>query len=220
MSARAHAAARAHREQAERLPAAAQLVDHGDDHAGAGGRDRVAEAAAAAVDVDDRRVDAERADGRHRHRAERLVDLEQVDVVDGRARHARAPWGSRRRAHAGAARLDADRWPTTRSGPAAQAVRVGVVAAGEHDRGGGVVDARRVAGGDGRVLELGVERLELGERLDGHAARGCSSTANSRVTPSRSGYLDRHDLLLERARVDRRDGLPWTVAAHSSSRRG
>ena len=100
------------------LAPAAQLVDHRDDHARTGGRDRVTEAAAAAVHVDDRRVDAERADRRHRHRAERLVDLDQVDVVDGEAGTLERLRDRDRRAHAGAGRLDARRWPTTRSGPA------------------------------------------------------------------------------------------------------
>ena len=100
--------------------AAGQLVEHGDDHAGAGGGDRVAEAAAAAVDVEDVVVDAEGAAGGDRHRAERLVDLEQVDVVDAQP----GPGEGLRDGVDGApcrcaAGVDADRRPTSGCGPAA-----------------------------------------------------------------------------------------------------
>jgi hypothetical protein len=56
-------------------------MDHGDDYPGSGGRDWMAEAAPAAVDVDDRLVKPELANGRDGNGAERLVDLEQVDVA-------------------------------------------------------------------------------------------------------------------------------------------
>ena len=79
--------------------------------------DRVAEAATAAVDVDDVGVDAERADRGDRHRAERLVDLEQVDVVDRQAGRARAPsgWPASAPCRCGPARGRTT--PTTRRGP-------------------------------------------------------------------------------------------------------
>ena len=63
------------------LPAAPQLVEHRHHHARARARDRMAEAAPTAVDVHDGVVDAELTAGGHGHRAERLVDLEQVDVA-------------------------------------------------------------------------------------------------------------------------------------------
>ena len=102
------------------LPRAAQLVDHRDDHARAGARDRVTEAGAAAVDVHDllRRCPSLR-DGRDRHRAERLVDLPQVDVARSTSRCGRAPSGSRAWARGRCARARGRPMPTTATGPSA-----------------------------------------------------------------------------------------------------
>ena len=59
-----------------------------DEHA-AGGADRVAERHRAAVDVDLVPVDAGVAEELEHHGGERLVDLEQVDVVERHARPSR-----------------------------------------------------------------------------------------------------------------------------------
>src|SRR4051794_39963415 len=74
-------AAGADRRAAEPPAAAAQLVDERHQDAGAAGADRVAERDGTAVHVHLRLVNAEHADRVDRHGRERLVDLEQVDVV-------------------------------------------------------------------------------------------------------------------------------------------
>src|SRR3954467_8649257 len=79
------AAAGADRGDAEPAAAAAQLVDQRAEDAGARGPDRVAERDRPAVHVDLRLVDADHAHRVECHRGERLVDLEQVDVVDRQA---------------------------------------------------------------------------------------------------------------------------------------
>src|SRR3954452_1576309 len=79
----AHAATGAHGHDAQRRVPSAELPEHRHDHARAGRRDRVPEAAATAVDVDDAGVDAQLAGDRDRHGAERLVDLPRLDVADG-----------------------------------------------------------------------------------------------------------------------------------------
>lgn len=53
-------------------------------HPGAGGGHRVAQGDAAAVDVDLVGVEGEAAHDGHAHRREGLVDLEEVDVVEGK----------------------------------------------------------------------------------------------------------------------------------------
>ena len=53
--------------------------------------DRVAERDRAAVDVDARGVELEPADARERLRGERLVQLDEIEVVDASSRRARAP---------------------------------------------------------------------------------------------------------------------------------
>src|SRR6266704_3675690 len=63
-----------------------QLVDECGEHPAAGRRDRVADGAAAAVDVDLGRVDVQDPDAGDAHGRERLVDLEERDVADGQAR--------------------------------------------------------------------------------------------------------------------------------------
>src|SRR3984893_19327889 len=77
-----HAAAGAHRQHADTPTAPAQFVDRRGDHPGTGRRDRVAEADTRPVDVDDLLVEPEFAGTRHRLGRERLVDLEQCDVLE------------------------------------------------------------------------------------------------------------------------------------------
>src|ERR1700728_2304151 len=76
-----HTAAGAHRQHADTSTAPAQFVDRRGDHAGAGCSDRVAEADARSVDVDDLLIESQFAGTRHRLRGECLVDLEQCDVL-------------------------------------------------------------------------------------------------------------------------------------------
>ena len=116
---RAHAAARAHAREADAAAAAAQLVHRGDDHAGAGGGDRVTERAAGAVRVGDVLREAELAARRDRHRRERLVDLGEVDVADRQAGALERLRDRGDRAEAGVARAARPPTPTTRSWRAA-----------------------------------------------------------------------------------------------------
>ena len=62
-----------------------QAVDQRAGDAGAGHAERVADGDGAAVDVELVEVDAQVAVARDDLRGERLVDLDQVDVVDGHA---------------------------------------------------------------------------------------------------------------------------------------
>src|ERR1700730_11367100 len=62
-----------------------ERVQKRDDQPCAGGADRMAERAGAAIDVELFSGDAEVALRRHRHHREGLVDLEQVDVADAPA---------------------------------------------------------------------------------------------------------------------------------------
>src|SRR5919108_1888659 len=79
------AAARADRRAAEPAAAAAELVHERHQDARAAGPDRVAERDRTAVHVHLRLVHAEHPHRVERDRRERLVDLEQVDVVDRQA---------------------------------------------------------------------------------------------------------------------------------------
>ena len=93
----------------------------------------------------------------------------------------------------------------------AQPMGLGVVVRGHHERGGGVVEARRVARGDGRAVDLRVQGLELGERLHGGAApRMLVDAEHARVAVA-VGVLDGDDLLFERTGVDGRDGTAVAV---------
>src|ERR1700738_443091 len=77
-----HTAAGAHRQHADTSAAPAQFVDRRGDHPGTGRRDRVAEADPRPGDVDDLLVETEFAGTRHRLGGERLVNLEQCNVLE------------------------------------------------------------------------------------------------------------------------------------------
>ena len=77
-------AAAAQRGRAGAAAAALELEGEGEREPGAGHADRVAEGDRAAVDVDDVVADAEVLHRLDADRRERLVDLDQVEVADGR----------------------------------------------------------------------------------------------------------------------------------------
>ena len=86
------AATAAQRGRAEPAAAAPQLERQGQRKPGARRADRVAEGDRAAVDVDPVQVDAEQLRGVDADRRERLVDLDQVEVVDADGPARPAPW--------------------------------------------------------------------------------------------------------------------------------
>ena len=95
-------------------PRRRSFVDGRRDHAGAGGGDRVTQADAGAVDVDDLLVEAQLAGTRDGLGGECLVDLEQRDVLAACGRPMRAPSGWRRSGRCRCA--SAGRRPATTTG--------------------------------------------------------------------------------------------------------
>ena len=101
-------------------------------------------------------------EGEHLH-GERLVDLEGLDVVDGQAGQPQRLLGRRDRAGAHHLGLDADEGVGDQAHLHGEAELARGLLVGQQRRGGTVVDARRVAGGD---VAVRAERgLEAGERL-------------------------------------------------------
>src|SRR5690606_39701341 len=79
----AHAAADAQGGQVVAIVLALQFVDEGAEDHRAGGAERVTQCDGAAVDVDLVQGQAHVLDEAQHDRGERLVDLDEVDVVDG-----------------------------------------------------------------------------------------------------------------------------------------
>src|SRR5215212_10146908 len=94
----AHAAADAQRDQRATGVAALELVDHGAGDHGAGGTQRVAHGDRAAVDVELLVGNVQVLLELQHHRRERLIQLEQVDVVDRQPGAVEHLAGGRRRA--------------------------------------------------------------------------------------------------------------------------
>ena len=91
----------AHRLEAVSTAGALELVEQRDHEAGAGRAERVPERDRAAVDVDLLVFEVGLAQPRHRHRGERLVDLDEVDVARLQTGLGECPLrgGDRRREH-------------------------------------------------------------------------------------------------------------------------
>ena len=126
---------------------------------------------------------------------EGLVQLDQVDVVQGDARalqHLARRWHGAG-AHVG--RLDARHGPAHPTHARRDALRGRALGRHDDERGSGVVHPRGVAGGHrATVLEGGPERCEL---LDaGICARVLISAHDHRV-PAALRRADRHDLAIE-----------------------
>src|SRR5450830_950725 len=149
---RRFAAADAQRRHAALAAAVLQRAQQRDDDARAGGADRVAQRAGAAVHIDLAVRDVQLVHGRHRHGRKRLVDFEQVDVVHlpavlcqqllDRAHGSRREFVRRQRIGGVANHAGDD--------GGAQLLRRRF--AHHHQGGGAVVDRRGRSGRDGAVL--------------------------------------------------------------------
>ncbi len=162
---------------------------------GAGHPDRVADGDGATVDVHLGSVDAEFLGRGQRHRREGLVDLDDVQLIDGDALaldgllDGVGGLALQRRIRAGD---DAVRADLAQPG---QTQRLGLGLAHDHDGTRAVGDLRRRTGGDGAVLAE--RRLEATERLGGGVATDALVLGElDRVTLALRD-ADRHDLVGE-----------------------
>ena len=137
-------------------------------------------------------------------RGERLVELDEVEVVDadagpieGLARGRHGADAHHRRVDAGDGGRDDARHRRQTQG--ARPVRL------DQEHGGrAVVDARAVARRDGPAASRNAGFSAARASAD-VSARGCSSRSTSVDIALSSGHLDRHDLAVEAAGLDRRD---------------
>ncbi|CRP52210.1 hypothetical protein PAERUG_P5_London_26_VIM_2_01_09_02983 [Pseudomonas aeruginosa] len=180
-------------------------MQQGHQHPAAGRADRVAKGDGAAVDVDPGGIPAQFPTHRQGLRGEGLVGLDQVQLLQ-------APAGLVERATGGGDRADAhDRRVDPGAGVAGdprqhrQAQGLGLGRAHQQYRGGAVVEAGGVAGGDAAVLPEG--RLELGQGLDGGAGARLLVGIEAQRLALALRDLDRRDLVAEAPALDGGDGL-------------
>ena len=146
------AAADAGGRQAALLAAAPQLEQQRQQQPRAAHAERMAERDRAAVDVDLVAIEPELLLDREILAGERLVDLDQIDVVERQAGARQRLARRRRRTHAHQRRLDADRGPVDETAERLQAVAIDRLARRQNQRRAAVDDAARVAGGHRAVL--------------------------------------------------------------------
>src|SRR3954468_21203789 len=155
------AAALAHRLQAVAAAGALELVQERRHQPGPGRPQRVAERDRAAVHVDLGQVGAGLLLPREHHRRERLVDLDEVDVVDRQAGLLQGVRrrGDRRREHVD--RVGTAYREMVHAGAGSEVVLLERALADHEDRGRTVRDLRRDRRGDPAALAHGLERLHL-----------------------------------------------------------
>ncbi len=158
----------------------------------------------AAIDVDPLGIPAELLADGERLRGERFVGLDQVEILE-------LPAGLGQRLAAGGDRADAhDRGIDAGRGEALdarqdrRAAALGLLARGDDQGGGTVVEARGVGGGDRTVLLEG--RTQPGEAGDEHALTDELVLVDDRVALAALDR-DRRDLAVEPAFAPRRLGL-------------
>ena len=177
-----------------RPAAATELVEQRHDEPRTAHPERVADRDRAAVDVHALLVDPEVAHHRERLRGERLVQLDEVDVLDRDPRAVEQLADGRDRPDAHHGGIDARDGRADEGPERLDAEIPGALLAGDHECGGAVVDPARVPGRHGAVLaERGSQARELlggrvrprvlvvlelagGDQLVGEAAlrlRGC-----------------------------------------------
>ena len=161
----AHAAADAHGDHAVAHLAASHFLEQRCGEFGAGAAEGMAERDGAAVDVDARRIEAERADDGEGLRGKGLVELDEADVVEGEAGELEGFGDGGDGTDAHLFRQAAGDGVGDEAGEGVKAEFAG--AAGIHENGGGgaVGGLRGVAGGDGSLRVEG--GLELGQRFGG-----------------------------------------------------
>ena len=168
--------------------------------AGAAGPERVAQGYGAAVHIGALAVEAELPLDGQVLRGERLVDLDQIQVVERQARGGKRPAGGGHRPDPHHARVHSCDAPREQPADRPEPALAGVLLAGHDQCGGAVTDPRCVAGGDDTVLfEI---RRQLGQRLDGGARTHVLVGRPGHVLP-RLPVLQhhRHHLVGERARL-------------------
>ena len=179
-----------------------QRMQQRDDQPRAGGADRMAERAGAAIDVELVSGDAEVALRRHRDDRKRLVDLEQVDVADAPADLVEQFSDRRDRRGGEPLRLLAVGGVALDLGERLQAVAVGERAARQDQRRGAVGIG---GGGCRRDGAVGAERrLQTGNFGGVDLER--MLVIGDHARPCFLGHGDRRDLGLERAAFDRLAG--------------
>src|SRR5690606_25061006 len=146
----AHAAADAQGGQAVALVLALQFVDEGAEDHRAGGAERVTQCDGAAVDVDLVQGQAHVLDEAQHDRGERLVDLDEVDVVDGQPGLGERLAGGGCGAGEHDGRLGAGDRGGDDPGTRGQSVPLPHLAGADGDEGGAVDDA----GGVARVVDV------------------------------------------------------------------
>ena len=156
--------------------------------------ERVTEGDRAAVHVDLLHVGVVLLRPREHHRSERLVDLDQIDLIE---RHLRPLEHLRRRRDRTGEhrdRVDAGERERVEAGARLEPELRRLLLAHDEHRGRTVGDLRRVGGGDDTVfLEGG---LELGQRL--HRRVGPDALVGRELLVARLGrHRDRHDLTIE-----------------------
>src|SRR3954468_7679942 len=167
---RAQPAAAAHGHESDLLVGALELVQQRGDQPRAGRAERMADGHRAAVDVDAVHVRVVLALPCRHDRRERLVDLDQVDVIDRHLVAVEDLRGRRDRALEHLDRVAAHRGLVDDLRAGRQPQLGGLVSAHQEHGGGAVGDLRRIACRDDAILlEDGLElaeRLEVGVRPD------------------------------------------------------
>ena len=164
------------------------LAESGDDLASAGGTERVAESDSAAANVHLAMVNIERVEAVHSHRRERLVQFDDVNLIDADIVVPEELGDGDGRANAHDAGCKTGDGRANELGHNGLTEGLGHAALHEQDRGGAIGDLRRVAAG-AAVAPLREGRFDLGQRL-------------VRSAPPRTFVLGERDgLLLARLRV-------------------
>jgi len=174
----------------------------GDD--GAGRTDRMPQRDARTVRVHLGRVEAQFLSHRARLCREGLVGLDDVDVLQLQSGALQHPAGGRYRADAHVQRLHPGMGVADQTGQRLQAQRGRPLCVGQHDRGGTVVEAGRIARRHRAVFFL-EDRLHLGQRLQADVCAHMFVGVESHHALARL-HLHRGDLFAEAALGDRAGG--------------
>ena len=169
-------------------------MQQGDQDAGGGAADRVAESNRTPVGIDDLGVEGQLGEAGQDLAGERLVELDQIDVVEAQTASLEQLTGRRHRSDSHDSRLDADDLPIDQSGDDRQASCARRFSAG-HDEGRSAVgDSRCIARGD--RASVAKDGRQLGERRGLDAVTRVLVTIDQDFSTSR-GHRQGSDLAAE-----------------------